>query len=96
MNVKTQFGIAKDIYVDYWEGDGTYLLADVDNPEDTEDEFTILGVDTPIEGDNEWRFWIGKGIEDGNGVREYIPAELSKKDEQRLIDYIEDFLDEGN
>ena len=91
MTVKTQFGIAKDIYVDYWEGEGVYLLADVDNPEDTGDEYTILGVDAPIEGDDEWRFWIGKG-EGEDSVVDYIPAKLSKADEERLIAFVEDFL----
>jgi len=91
MDVKTQFGIARDIYVDFWEGDNTYLLADIDNPQDSGDEYTILCVDAPIEGDNVWRFWIGRGYE-GEGVFEEYPAKLSKADRDRLIKYVDDFL----
>lgn len=96
MDIKTKFGIAKDIKIEPY-GDNTFTLAYISKTEYVptkeqpygSDSYELFGFDAPMESDPYWRFWVECG--DFDGCAETYSAEISNDDKtfirQMYIEY---------
>ena len=57
-------------------GEGSLILNEL---EPLNYEYRFLGCDYPIQGDNEWRFWIEYGCKNGEAITETV----NLKDEEK-------------
>jgi hypothetical protein len=79
MDIKTRFGIAKDVKIEPYSGHETYTLGYINAGET---EYELLGVDAPLDDDPTWRFWVESG--DTNGANETNNAEISEEDQELI------------
>ena len=79
MDIKTRFGIARNVKIEPYSGHEAYTLGYINAGET---EYDLLGFDAPLDDDPTWRFWVESG--DADGANETNNAEISE-DDQELI-----------
>lgn len=76
MKVETAFGKVNINSIEPY-GESSYILGYIKEPNDCS-EYTMLGIDVPVEDDPVWRFWVEEGFADGSAQTH--DAELSEED----------------
>lgn len=79
MDIKTRFGVARDVEIEPYSGYETYILGYISVGET---EYDLLGFDAPYEDDLTWRFWVESG--DADGASETNDAEISEEDKEAI------------
>lgn len=79
MDIKTKFGVAKDIKIEPYSEHETYILGYINVGET---EYDLLGFDAPVEDDPVWRFWVESG--DADEANETNDAEISEEDKELI------------
>ena len=79
MNIKTRFGVARDVKIEPYFGDETYILGYISVGET---EYNLLGFDAPYDDDPTWRFWVESG--DADGASETNDAGISEEDKESI------------
>ena len=79
MDIKTRFGVARDVEIEPYSGYETYILGYISVGET---EYDLLGFDAPYEDDPTWRFWVESG--DADGASETNDAEISEEDKETI------------
>lgn len=79
MDIKTRFGVARDVEIEPYSGYETYILGYISVGET---EYDLLGFDAPYEDDPTWRFWVESA--DADGASEINDAEISEEDKEAI------------
>lgn len=79
MDIKTRFGVARDVKIEPYSEYETYILGYISVGKT---EYDLLGFDAPYEDDSTWRFWVESG--DADGASETNDAEISEEDKELI------------
>ena len=89
MDIKTRFGICKDVKIEpYIEEHNTFILGFIRGNFNT--KYDVLGFDAPVEGDPEWRYWVTSGSPEGND--ETNDAQISEEDKLKIQKLYSEYL----
>ena len=79
MDIKTRFGVSRDVKIEPYSCYETYILGYISVGET---EYDLLGFDAPYDDDPTWRFWVESG--DADGVSETNDAGISEEDKELI------------